>query len=52
MQELNIIQVTLDFLKEVLSYTAPAAFIWLLVEKGANAIIKLATGHTKGGVLQ
>lgn len=47
---MNIIDLSLQLIYELFSYTAPAAFLWLLVSKSANAIIRAATGRSNGGL--
>lgn len=48
--ESTLVLASIELLTEVLRYAAPAAFVWLLVGKGARAIIRAATGRSIGGV--
>lgn len=47
---MNIVDLSLELIKELFTYVAPAAFLWLLVSKAANAIIRAATGRSNGGL--
>ena len=47
---MDIVSLSLELIKDMFSYVAPAAFLWLLVSKGANAIIRAATGRSNGGL--
>lgn len=47
---MNIIELSLELIKDMFTYVAPVAFLWLLVQKAARAIIRAATGRSYGGL--
>ena len=47
---MNIVDLSLECMREILLYVAPAAFMWYIVNRAAQALMRAASGRSNGGI--